>query len=336
MATFDDKLDPKKLAPIYVLVSKESLLLTRAHHAILEATVAEDLRGFNSDLLQGKGGTASEFLALAQTLPMMAPRRFLLIRGLESMAAAELSKLISYLESPNPTTVVVALCEKVDKRIKFFQRCKKLGFLHELGAPKNVAAWIAAEAVRQEVDLAKTAAARLAAVVGADLARLGLAIEQLSLYASGRQIKVDDVEDLIADTRERSVFELTDAIASRNHARAQLSVAGLLEQRQSSIGVVMMLARHMRQLGLFQAGRAQRLGQGELAKKVGVPPFILDRLSRQADHYSVRGVAEALTLLGEADRSLKGVGSSAKVLGRSLAEQVVIEGLVHDLIDLAS
>ncbi len=336
MANFDKKLDPKKLDPIYVLVSKESLLLTRAHHAILNATVPEDLRGFNSDQRQGKAGTAAEVLGLAQTLPMMAERRFLLIRGLESMATAELSKLIPYLDSPNPTTVVVALCEKVDKRIKFFQRCKKLGFLHELGAPKNLTAWIAAEASRQEVDLAPAAADRLGAVVGADLARLGLAIEQLSLYATGRQVQVRDVDDLIADTRERSVFELTDAIASRNHARAQLSVAGLFEQRQSSIGVVMMLARHMRQLGLFQAGRQQRLGQGDLAKKVGVPPFLLDRLSRQADHYSVRGVAEALTLLGEADRSLKGFGSGTKVLGRDLAQRVVVEGLVHDLIDLAS
>ena len=336
MATFDTKLDPETLAPVYILVAQESLLMSRAHKALLDAAVPEDLRGFNCDQLQGKGGAASDVLAAAQTLPMMAAKRFLLIRGLESMAAAELSKLVAYLEEPNPSTVLVALCQKVDKRIKFFQRAKKLGFLHELSVPKRLGPWIRDEAKRQNADLSSAAAERLATVVGADLARLGLAIEQLALYTNGKAIDVDDVDDLIADTRERSVFELTDAIASRNQARAQLAVAGLFEQRQSSIGVVMMLARHMRQLGLCQAGEQQGLRGSELAKKVAVPPFVLEKLSRQSKHYSVRGVAKALTRLGEADRTLKGFGGSSKVLGRSLSERVVVEGLVQDLIRLAS
>ena len=333
---FDQKLDPDTLDPIYILVSQESLLLSRAHHALLDAAVPEEMRGFNYDQVQGKGGEASQILAAAQTLPMMSTRRLLLIRGLDGMAAAELSKLLDYLESPNPSTVIVALCEKVDKRIKFFQRAKKLGYLHELGAPKRLGPWIRDEAKRQRVELAGSAADRLGEVVGADLARLGLAIEQLALYAGDRPIEVDDVDDLIADTRERTVFELTDAIASRNQARAQLAVAGLFEQRQSSIGVVMMLARHMRQIGLCQAGRAQRLGGSELAKKVGVPPFVLDKLSRQSTKYSVRAVAKSLTLLGEADRALKGFGHSGKVLGRGLSERVIVEGLVRGLIELSS
>ncbi len=336
MATFDGKLTAATLEPVYILVSQESLLMSRAHKALLDAAVPEDLRGFNCDQLQGKGGDAASILAAAQTLPMMASKRFLLVRGLESMQAGELAKLVPYLEEPNPSTVLVALCQKVDKRIKFFQRAKKLKFLHELGVPKRLGPWIREEAKRQDATLSSAAADRLGVVVGPDLARLGLAIEQLALYTNGNPIEVDDVDDLIADTRERSVFELTDAIASRNHGRAQRAVAGLFEQRQSSIGVVMMLARHMRQLGLCQAGIQQRLGKSELAKKVAVPPFVLDKLADQAGHYSVRGVAQALTLLGEADRTLKGFGGSSKVLGRSLAERVVVEGLVRDLIGLAS
>lgn len=333
---FDTDLDPEALAPIYILVSQEALLVGRAQKALLDAAVPEELRGFNCDQIQGKGADAASVLAAAQTLPMMSNKRLLLVRGLELMASAELGKLVGYLEAPNPSTVLVGQCEKVDKRIKFFQRAKKLGFLHELGAPKRLGPWIREEAIRQKVDLSSSAADRLGVVVGSDLTRLGLAIEQLSLYTGGRSIEVDDVDDLIADTRERSVFELTDAIASRSHERALLAVAGLFEQRQSSIGVVMMLARHMRQLGLCQAGLAKRLGKSDLAKMVGVPPFVLDKLASQAGHYSVRGLAGAVSRLGEADRALKGFGASSKVLGRGLAERVVVETLVRDLISLAS
>jgi DNA polymerase-3 subunit delta len=111
-------------------------------------------------------------------------------------------------------------------------------------------------------------------------------------------------------------------------------VAALFDQRQSSIGVVMMLARHMRQVGQCQAGLQERLSKGDLARKVGAPPFVVERLRRQAERSSVRNVARALRLLGTADRQLKGVGASTKVLGRQMAERVVIERLVDELIGL--
>ncbi len=335
MADFYESLDPSKLAQVYILVSQEPLLLDRAQDAIRDAAVPPDLRGFNVDHLSGKGGSADQIANIAQTLPMMAKRRLVVVRGLELLPAAELTKLSSYLDEPNPSTVLMGVCGKVDKRLKFFQKAKKLKMLYELTVPKRLAPWIREEATRLQVSISSAAVDRLADVVGSDLARLGLSLEQLALYAGSREVEVDDVDDLIADTRERSVFELTGAIASRNQVAALAAVHGLFEQRQSSIGVVMMLARHMRQLGLCQAGLGERLGGSDLAKRVGVPPFVLDKLKTQAKHYSVRAVAESMSLLGEADRALKGYGTSTKVLGRVVAERVIVETLVRDLIRLS-
>lgn len=334
MAEFYEKLNPDKLASVYILVSQEALLLDRAQEAIRDAAVPPDLRGFNVDHFNGKGGSADQITNVAQTLPMMAKRRLVVVRGLEVLPAAELSKLSAYLDEPNPSTVLMGVCAKVDKRLKFFQKAKKLKMLHELSAPKRLGPWIRNEAERLEVNIAGAAADRLGDVVGSDLARLGLSLQQLALYAGARQIVADDVDDLIADTRERSVFELTGAIASRNQAGALAAVNGLFEQRQSSIGVVMMLARHMRQVGLCQVGMAERLSGSDLARRVGVPPFVLDKLRTQAEQYSVRAVAESMSLLGQADQALKGFGHSTKVLGRVVAERVIVEGLVSDLIRL--
>lgn len=334
MAEFYENLDPDKLASVYILVSQEALLLDRAQQAIRDAAVPPELRGFNVDQLAGKGGSADQIFNVAQTLPMMAKRRLVVVRGLEALPAAELTKLSDYLDEPNPTTVLMGVCSKVDKRLKFFQKAKKLKMLHELSVPKRLGPWIRAEAERLEVKIAGAAADRLADVVGADLARLGLSLQQLALYAGEREVVVDDVDDLIADTRERSVFELTGAISSRDQAGALAAVHGLFEQRQSSIGVVMMLARHMRQVGLCQAGLSERLSGSDLARRVGVPPFVLDKLRSQAQNYSVRAVAESMSLLAQADRALKGYGQSTKVLGRVVAERVIVEGLVSDLIRL--
>ena len=62
--------------------------------------------------------------------------------------------------------------------------------------------------VRRAYDAARSAGTtnRLIDTVGNDLSRLSLAVEQLGLYAGDRPVTSDDVDDLIADTRERSVF----------------------------------------------------------------------------------------------------------------------------------
>ena len=49
-------------------------------------------------------------------------------------------------------------------------------------------------------------------LVGNDLWTLEQELEKLSLYASGRRIEESDVEELVAQVREASVFAAVDAM----------------------------------------------------------------------------------------------------------------------------
>jgi len=325
-----------KLAPVYILHSAQPLLIQRAIKAITDAAVPENMRGFNLDVMQGKGGSGASIASAAQTLPMMAERRMVLVRDISAMPAAELKKLIPYIQAPSQSTVFVATALKLDKRIKFFSIAKKAGYLHELQAPRNVIGWVKTEAKQRRVALQGNAAARLADVVGKDLSRLALALEQLSLYAGDRPVSGNDVDDLIAETREQSVFELTDAIGDGDLKRALRGVAALCNQRQSAIGVVVMLARHMRQIGWCHVGKAEGVGKGQLARLVGAPPFAVERLMGQTHRYSANAVAIALEKLCAADSAFKGYGGTSKTLGRDLTERVLLERLVTEIVQLGS
>ena len=325
------------VGPIYIIASEQPLLVDRAVAALRDASIDPGLRGFNYEVIEGRGATAAPILAAAQTLPMMADRRCVLVRDVMAMAAAELSLLIPYLADPNPSSVLIMTAAKVDKRIKFFATAKKKRFLYELQIPRQLASWVRDEAKSRGASVSSAACNRLAEVVGKDLARLALALDQLGLYAGERTVEVEDVDNLIADTRERTVFELTDSIGAGDLARALAAVGALCEQRQSSIGVVMMLARHMRQLGLCHVAIEERVARSEVAKLVGAPPFAVDRLMGQARRYSADAVAMALARLHQTDAGLKGLEtvSVAKTLGRDLGERVLLDRLVTDLIALA-
>jgi DNA polymerase III subunit delta len=328
------EIHPDRLDPVYVLYSADPLLIERAVAGVREAAVAPELRAFNYDVVEGRGATAAQIAGAARTMPMMGPRRMVYVRDLAGLPASELGELVSYIDDPSPTTVLVAVTSKLDKRVKFYAAAKKRGVLHELEPPRYVSGWIRDEARARGVRLEADAGKRLADVIGKDLARLALSIEQLGLYAGGRPVTTDDVDDLVAETRERTVFELTDAIGERNLPRAMGAVAALGEQRQSAIGVVVMLARYVRQLGLCQEGMAQRMNKGQLARHCGVPPFVVDKLQVQARRYPPQAVPVALDRLAEVDRQLKGMGELTRILGRQLGERVLLDRLVSGIIAL--
>jgi DNA polymerase-3 subunit delta len=312
------------------------LLLERAVSSIRDRAVPEATRAFNYDIVDAKGCSAARILGAAQTLPMMAERRMVLVRDIQQLAADELIKLVPYLADPSPSTVLVTTAPKVDKRLKFFATARKARQLHELSPPRNVVGWAREEADRQGVDIDQGAIKRLADVVGNDLSRLALSIEQLSLYASGRGIRADDVDELIAETREHTVFELTDAIGAADRIRAMTAVVALFDQQQSPIGVVVMLARHVRQMMMAQLALRDRVPRNELSRRLGVPPFIAEKIATQARRFSGEALEHAIGKLARADWALKGYLPATRTLGRRLAERVVMEQLVTGLLDSAT
>lgn len=336
MADLQARVSAGEIDPVYIVAAPDSLLAERLVAAVRDQVAPPEVRAFNYEVIEGGRLSADAILAAVTTLPMMAKRRMVLVRDLSGLSAKELEKLIPYVEDPAPETVLVALCPKLDGRIKFFQRAKKAGWVHQLSAPKKLEGWLGAEVDRQGVKISRAAQRRLIDVVGSDLARLSLSLEQLALYAGDRAIESDDVDDLIASTRERSVFELTDAIGDRDVQRALRAVSSLCDQRQSAIGVVMMLARHVRQLAQVVDATERGVPRRGLAREIGVPPFVADKLASQARRYDKRNLARGLELLARADRELKGMGSSLKVLGRPLAERVMLEKLASRLIVLGS
>ena len=342
----------KTLQPVYIVHSEHPLLVDRALAAVRDAAVPAAMRAWNYDVVEGKVN-ATRLMATCATLPMMGERRMVYVRDLAPTPADELTALVAYLDAPSPSTVLFAVTSKLDKRLKFYAAASKKGFLHVLEAPaaRQLESWIRGEASERGVKLSSGAVTRLADAVGGDLSRLALCIDQLALYAGGREVAADDVDDLVADTRERTVFELTDAIGAADLRRALVAVGSLTEQRQSAIGVLVMLARHVRQMGLVHVARSEGVGARDLPAALGVPPFVVDKLTAQARRYHPAALARATELIATADWALKGfpdptvadlatddaaTGTAQKALGKQLGERLVLERLAGDIIALAS
>jgi DNA polymerase-3 subunit delta len=143
------------------------------------------------------------------------------------------------------------------------------------------------------------------------------------------RVTLGDVETMVLAAKQRSLYELTDAISSKDRPRALLLLHGLLNAsdggEDAAIGHLYMLARTFRQMLIISEKnvRDPRAIWQVLWQGFRMPPFAAEDLIRQARRYkSRRELTRAIRLVARADLELR--SSPANKL-------LVLERLILDL-----
>jgi DNA polymerase-3 subunit delta len=316
-----------RLAPVYYLYGKERFLVERAFAAIREAALDPRTQAFNLDVIDCKEGKhhAERILAAARTLPMMARRRLVVVKDADELDPTDLEALHPYLGAPAETTCLVFVAVAADLRRRFFLELKRRGGLAKFDPlyERRLPGWIETEARSLGHSLEPGATTLLVDVIGADLAQLASALEQLSLYVGPRQrITEAAVEELVAETRQHSVFDLANAVGERDTRRALHQCRRMLQAREPAIRILFMLTRHFRQLWTAKELLDRHEDREAIAQAVGIRPFVVDGLLRQARRFTGADLARAFEALYATDRALK---------SSRAGDDLVLERLVVDL-----
>jgi DNA polymerase-3 subunit delta len=189
--------------------------------------------------------------------------------------------------------------------------------------------WAVETAATAEIKLEPDAARELVDALGADMMMLGSEMEKLLLYVSGKgRITLGDVETMVLAAKQRSLYELTDAISQRDRARALALLDGLLNAsdggEDAAIGHLYMLARTFRQMLIIleKNVRDSRAIWQALWQGFRMPPFAAEDLIKQARRYkSRRDLTRALRLIARADVEIR----SNPPDKRLVLERLVIE-----------
>ena len=298
-----------EIDPVYCLHGPERFLIDRCLGLLKTAVLGPSAgHGLNLDAFELKETGLTAALNAAQTLPMFAKRRMVVGRGIDLLKSEELEGLAAYAGDPNPKSCLVLTGEKIDGRLKPFMALKKAGFVYEFPRlrDRELPAWIAREASTRKIAIDADGAQALAESAGPDLGRLSQALEQLSLYVgSGGRIRREEVETLIAETRERGVFELTKAIGDGNVPRSLALVGNMLANREPPLRIQFMLVRQLRQIWRAKELVAAGAPRMEIAGAVGIAPFFLDDILLPARRMSEAALERSFRRLYQSDRALK-------------------------------
>lgn len=316
------EIEAGKLAPVYY-VCGERFPVERVVAALRRAALeGQEVSDFNFDGLDASAG-ADGILSAARTVPMLGRRRLVQVRDAHQLGAEELNKLLGYVRDPAPFTCLLFVADKADLRLKFFTELKKHGVVQRYDPLKErqVPGWVADEARRQGVKLRPGAAERVADAVGTDMGQLSSALERLSLYVGpGKAIRTEDVDDLLAQTRQHSIFELTNAVGRGERREALLVLRRMLQDREPGVRIVAMLARHLRQLWSAKSLSGRGADPQAIAAQIGVHPFFVRDVIGQAARFSDEKLAQTHGALFDADRRLK----SSRLTDAAVLEQLVL------------
>ncbi|GFE58180.1 DNA polymerase III subunit delta [Geobacter sp. AOG1] len=322
---FSRALDKGEIAPLYYLYGDEPFLVERAVKHLLALVVDPGFRDFNLTVLYGNECKGGEVVENAQTLPMFAERRVVLVKRAQDLPAVAQEILAGYVQNPSPSTCLILQGEKIDQRKKLSVELKKHGALVEFKRPyeNQLSPFVREEAAQHGKRVEPAAAEFLVYLTGANLQELSMQLDKVATYVGDRPtISLADVKGVVSDTRVDSVFELTDALGEKNLERALRNLNTILRDGEEPIRLLGMISRHFRQLWKVLELVNRNTPQQEISRVAGINPYFLKGILAQARNFSGKELREIFGLLLETDLALKSSGGKPALLMERLVLQV--------------
>lgn len=255
--TFFQAVKDGQIGKVYLFAGPEEWIKNEALEALRSRLLPPGLEQLNDLTLEDC--TAQQIIDAAETMPMMCERRIVTVRdwapllpGKSKNEEAETERLRKWLENPPESCVTVFYMRKEpDSRKKAATMLKKSGEAVQFDSLSDpeLTKWSAKRLKSLGKKIGGPALNVLTFMAGRDLTRLAGELEKLSAYVEDREeITEADVKAIVPASLEYNVFELINRLLEGNLGEAQKMTNRLLQGGQTSIGILAMLTRQLRQL----------------------------------------------------------------------------------------
>jgi len=235
-------------------------------------------------------------------------RLFICENILEGLSEVDSKKLIRALKEKQEKTTVLFIENKAPKsEIKNFIQKNGQIINHAKAQEKDVINFINERVAEESGKISPLAAERLASFVGPDFWQLNEEIKKLTLYKKSDEPEIDiqtaDVDQLVKSNFEANIFELMDAISTKNQRKSIKLLNQFLESGENEMYIFSMIAKQFRNIALakFEGISSEKI----LAEKAGLHPFVAKKSILQAKNFDKKEIISIYQKLIEADLSLK-------------------------------
>ena len=253
-----------------------------------------DMLALNTTRLDGGRASLADLRHACDAVPFLAEARLVICEGMfEKMPAKPMIKeLQSYLPTlPETTRLVFLESQPLSENHPLIKLAESAanGYakLFSMLQGSALERWIRQRVSERGGQITPQAVQLLATNVGGDLRIMSQEIEKLTLYKMGRgAIEPDDVTRLCSYVAEANIFELVDALGSRNGKRAALLLQQKVNEGTDPFFLYSMMVRQFRLLIQVKVLAEQELRPPAIAKELKLHSFVAGKIYQQSQHFS--------------------------------------------------
>ena len=271
--------------------------------------------GMNTARLEARTMTENDLNNAVNAMPFLAPKRLVILSNPSAKFnnPAARKKFEEFLsKAPDSAKLVIhELMEpkEIEKHwlVKWAAKNSSLVKLQTFFLPKqrDMAGWVMNEVKNQSGQIEPAAATKLAEMTGVDTRQAGMEIAKLLAYVNWqRPVRGSDVEAVCIVTSQQSVFDFVDALSQGNGKIAQKLLHRLLEN-EDSFSLWGMVVRQFRLLIQAREILDGRGNKGDVARALGVHPFVAEKTTGQAGRFSMEALEGIYHRLLKIDEQVK-------------------------------
>ncbi|MBI4762015.1 MAG: DNA polymerase III subunit delta [Chloroflexota bacterium] len=292
-----------------------------------EFAIARKLKEFEADFpdptsadmntarLDARSASEDDLNNAVNAMPFLAKRRLVLLANPSAKYnnPSARKKFLEFIEKAPETTRLV-MYETVEPRdadkhwlVKWAEKNSGKIQTKAFMLPKlrDMTGWIVNETKNQGGQIEPRAAEMLKDMVGVDTRQAGMEISKLLAYVNwARPITSQDVEAVCIVTSQQSVFDFVDALSNGNGKSAQHLLHRLLET-EDPFALWGMVVRQFRLLLQAREILDGRGGKDDVARALGVHPFVAEKTAQQAAHFSIETLEAIYRRLLKIDEGVK-------------------------------
>lgn len=310
------------LSNFYIFYGEEDFLrdsyLTQIQKKLLAGGMAE----FNLHTFQGKELETWELADAVNAFPMMAERTLVLVYDYDFYKNESRRDALAELFADLPDYVcLIFVYDQMEYKsggnTKLGKLVKKAATVvnFQSQSQSDLNAWIRRRFKTLGKEIDNPTAEYLTFLCGGLMTGLSSEIEKIGSYAAGSSITRQDIDAVVDPVLDARVFQMTDAISSRNFRQATSILSDLYRMNTEPIVILTVLGRHLRQLWSARLVMERRMGQGDLAQLWEMKStWQARKLMDAARKFDLAWCRKAVAMCAEVDQSMKSSGLDSEEL----------------------
>ncbi len=332
---------------ILVCHGDDEIAISKYIHSLESELNGDSMGEMNISRLDGKICSEADLSNIVNSIPFFTERRLVILtnpfaklgRGKKidedeiedekSSSGDVKKKFISFLDGVPESTLLALIVDdsgKLDYRtgeykwdvlkpsnflVKWLKQNNQKVLLVPFPLPSenDMPGWIQKEAVSKKCKFSPAAATELAQYVGNDTRLAAMEIEKLALFVGGeRSVEAQDVMNLSTSTASGTIWNLVDAIGTKNTGHAMTLYHQLLESREAQYEIFPMIIRQFRLLLMAREVLDERGNKQMIMSDLGVAPFVAEKLIGQASKFTMNGLKKIYLQLMKIEEESKTSG----------------------------